>query len=286
MVNPISGHRNKSRFPDQVAAVLGSKDFSYDIVFTEGAGHAAKISTEAVHKYDIVAAVGGDGTINEVARGLLGSQTVLAVIPCGSGNGLARCLNISLQTSKALRLLYQGSIQTIDTGTVNGRPFLSVAGIGLDAQTAYQFATDPHRGFVTYARYALENYFHLEPEEVKITFDGGDTMTCKPMLITIANSNQFGYHAIIAPQASLQDGLLDTCILNHPSLLEAPDTVVKLMLGQMNKSRYHKDFQAAHVLLERPSPGVVNIDGEPVIMPATLDVRVVPASLRVLCPKK
>ncbi|MBO7490849.1 MAG: diacylglycerol kinase family lipid kinase [Bacteroidales bacterium] len=285
IVNPISGNRNKRRFPDIAASVLGD-DMSYEIVFTESVGHATKLATEAVGDYDIVAAVGGDGTLNEVARGLIGTDTPLAIIPSGSGNGLARCLGIPLHVDKALRLLSQGSVKSIDTASVNGKPFLSVAGIGLDAQTAYDFAADPRRGFLTYARYAVRNYLHYKPEEVRITLEDRETVVCSPLLVTFANSNQFGYHAIIAPHASLQDGLLDTCVLYRPSLLKAPAAVIKMMLGRLNKSRLHTDYQAAHIHLERPAPGVVNVDGEPVMMTETLDIRIVPKSLRVVCPDK
>ena len=282
IVNPISGHRDKRRFREHVANVLGFESITYEIVFTERAGHATALAEEAVGVYDIVAAVGGDGTLNEVARGLVGTETALAVIPCGSGNGLARCLHIPLSTDKALHLLTQGHIERIDTGSVNGRLFLSVAGIGLDAQTAQDFAQDPRRGFLTYAHYAVSNYFHPKQETVSITFDEKETLTCSPMLITFANSNQFGYNAVIAPHASLQDGLLDTCILERPPLVTIPDVVTKLMDGRLDKSRYLTERQAAHITVARPAAGVVNIDGEPVMMGAKLDVRIAPQNLRVL----
>ena len=284
IVNPISGHRDKRRFGESVTRVLGGEEFAYEIAFTERAGHATGLAETAAGKYDIVAAVGGDGTLNEVARGLIGTDTALAVIPCGSGNGLARCLHIPLNTDKALRLLTQGRIQRIDTGTVNGQLFLSVAGIGLDAQTAQDFAQDPRRGFITYAHYAVSNYLHPKPETVSITFDGGEPITCSPMLITFANSNQFGYNAVIAPHASLQDGLLDTCILNRPPLPSIPIVVTKLMDGRIDTSRYITEIQAAHITVERPAAGVVNIDGEPVMMDASLDIRVVPLNLKVVAP--
>lgn len=284
IVNPISGHRDKKRFGEIAACELDTTDFAYEIVFTQRAGHAYELSAKAAGVYDIVAAVGGDGTLNETARGLLGSDTALAVIPYGSGNGLARCLHIPLNTNNALRILTTGRIESIDTGTVNGRLFLSVAGIGLDAQTAHDFAQDPRRGFVTYAHYATSNYFHLKPQTVNITFDGREPLTCQPMLITFANSNQFGYNAVIAPHASLQDGLLDTCILNRPPLPAIPAFVGMLMHGLIDRSRYLTEIQSAHITVERPSAGVVNIDGEPVIMDATLDVRSVPKSLNIVVP--
>ena len=284
IVNPISGHRDKRRFGEEAAAVLGGGDIQYEIVFTERAGHATELATAAVGNYDIVVAAGGDGTLNEVARGLLHSDTAMAVIPCGSGNGLARCLHLPLKTSEAIQLLRQGKIERIDTATVNGELFLSVAGIGLDAQTADDFARDPRRGFIPYAHYATNNYFHLKPETVRITFDGSKTLTCSPMLVTFANSNQYGYNAVIAPHASLQDGLLDTCILSRPPLPVIPAFVGMLMHGHLDRSRYLTEIQSAHITVERPSAGVVNIDGEPVMMEAALHVQVLPQSLRVVVP--
>ena len=284
IVNPISGHRDKRRFGESVVQELGHEDFSYEIVFTERAGHATELSSAAVGKYDIVAAVGGDGTLNEVAQGLLHSDTAMAVIPCGSGNGLARCLHLPLKTSEAIRLLRHGKEEHIDTATVNGKLFLSVAGIGLDAQTAYDFAQDSRRGFIPYAHYATSNYFHLKPETVRITFDGHKTLTCSPMLITFANSNQYGYNAVIAPHASLQDGLLDTCILKRPPLPAIPTFVGMLMHGHIDRSRYLTEIQSAHITVERPAAGVVNIDGEPVMMEAVLEVKMLPQSLKVLVP--
>lgn len=284
IVNPISGHRDKRKFGEEAAAVLDDGNITYEIVFTERAGHATQLAAEAAGDYDIVAAVGGDGTLNEVARGLLHSGTAMAVIPCGSGNGLARCLHLPLKTSEAIRLLRDGKVERIDTGTVNGKLFLSVAGIGLDAQTAEDFARDPRRGFIPYAHYATNNYFHLKPETVRITFDGRKTLTCSPMLVTFANSNQYGYNAVIAPHASLQDGLLDTCILSRPPLPLIPAFVGMLMHGHLDRSRYLTEIQSAHITVERPSAGVVNIDGEPVMMEAVLEVKVLPQSLRVVVP--
>ena len=284
IVNPISGNKAKQNFPDRVARCLDSADFDYEIVFTAHAGHATELAEEAVGRYDIVAAVGGDGTINEVARSLIGTETALAVIPYGSGNGLARSLHLPLRTDKAITLLQNSEIQRIDTATINGTPYISVAGIGLDAQTAYDFSRDPRRGFLPYSQYALANYLHFKEERYTLIFDGQTTLECSPLLITFANANQFGYHAIIAPQASLQDGLIDTCILNRPTLLQAPDTALKMMAGRLDHSRYFTEIKAQHTQVKRSQEGVVNIDGEPVMMPATLDIRIVPESLRILIP--
>ena len=165
IVNPIAGHHRKGFFARSVKTFLDAKQYDYTILSTEHAGHGQLLAEQAVREdYDIVAAVGGDGTVNEVARALIGTETALAIIAYGSGNGLARSMHLPLLHINAIKLLNTGSIRTIDTASVNGIPFVSIAGIGLDAQTAYDFSSDPRRGFLPYARYALENYIHFTPQ--------------------------------------------------------------------------------------------------------------------------
>lgn len=246
-----------------------------------------EISQRAVNDgFDAVVAVGGDGTINEVARALVGTDVTMAIVPLGSGNGLARCLHLPLLPSKALEQINSFKTLRIDTARVNDCPFLSIAGIGLDAQTAYDFSQDPDRGFVTYAKYALSNYLHREPVNYKMHFDDQMTIECSPLLITFANSNQFGYNALIAPNSSLTDGLLDACILNRPPIALSLHVANQLMLGQIDRSRYFTETKFQKVVVERPTDDVVNVDGEPIMMPARLEVEVVPQSLTIICGDK
>ena len=149
IVNPIAGHHRKGFFARSVKTFLDTKQYDYTILSTEHAGHGPLLAEQAVREdSDIVAAVGGDGTVNEVARALIGTETALAIIAYGSGNGLARSMHLPLLHINAIKLLNTGSIRTIDTASVNGIPFVSIAGIGLDAQTAYDFSSDPRRGFL------------------------------------------------------------------------------------------------------------------------------------------
>jgi len=284
VVNPISGHRSKSVFPQKVKACLNHAHFSEEVVFTEYAGHATMLAQQAVADgFDLVVAVGGDGTINEVARTLVGTGVTMAIIPFGSGNGLARCLHLPLSQQQSIELINHYNTVCIDTALVNDRPFFSVAGIGLDAQTAYDFSKDPNRGFVTYVKYALTNFLQHDPVRCKMCFDDNMTIECAPLLITFANSNQFGYNAVIAPKSSLNDGLLDACILNKPPVAASLHVANQLMIGKIDHSKYFTETKFQKVVVERQSDGVVNIDGEPVMMSARLEIKVVPQSLKTIC---
>lgn len=287
IVNPISGHHKKSLFPEKVRKTLDRSLYSDEIVFTECAGHAEKLAQQAVNDgFDVVVAVGGDGTINEVSRALIGTDKTMAIVPFGSGNGLARCLHLPLSQSKAIEQINSFRTLRIDTARVNDCPFLSIAGIGLDARTAYDFSQDPKRGFVTYAKYALDNYLHCEPVKYRMCFDDQMTIECAPLLITFANSNQFGYNAVIAPDSSLVDGLLDACILNRPPVAISLHVANQLMLGQIDRSRYFTGTKFQKLVVERPSEDVVNVDGESMMMPARLEIEVVPHSLTMICGDK
>lgn len=266
---------------------MDHSQYSEEIVFTEYAGHAVELSQQAVNDgFDVVVAVGGDGTINEVSRALIGTDVAMAIVPFGSGNGLARCLHLSISKEKAIEQINHFNTLRMDTALVNDCPFLSIAGIGLDAQTAYDFSKDPKRGFITYAKYALSNYLHREPIKYKMCFDDHMTIECSPLLITFANSNQFGYNAVIAPKSSLADGLIDACILNRPPVPISLHVANQLLLGQIDHSRYFTETKFQKVVVERPQEEVVNIDGEPIMFPACLEIKVVPQSLTMVCGHK
>lgn len=283
IVNPISGHHKKENFPTLVRDVIDKSRYECEIVYTERGGHAKELASQAVaDKFDVVAAVGGDGTINEIAQSLIGTEVAMALIPYGSGNGLARCLHLPLRPKNALKVLNDHRVIAMDTAAVNDVPFVSIAGIGLDAQTAFDFSNDPRRGFLSYAKYALENYIHFEPQKYVLTFDDAMTVECSPLLISFANSNQFGYNAVIAPHSDLCDGLLDTCVLNRPPLGIAPLVASQMMLEKLNHSKYFTDFKAEKIVVKRPAEAVVNIDGEPIMFPENLEIKILPHNLNVL----
>lgn len=258
--------------------------FDYEIVFTQYPGHATELAAQAESDgFSIVAAVGGDGTINEVARKLIGTDVSLAIVPFGSGNGLARSLKMPLHPEKIIsEVINKNRFCYIDTARVNGVPFISIAGFGLDAETADDFAKSKRRGFVTYAIYAAHKFFTIHPQSCFVSLDGGEEFEVKPLMVTFANSNQFGYEALIAPHAKLDDGLLDVCFMDKPFLMSVPLMLGVLMSGMIEHSHYVKIRQAKKIFVRRKQNAVVNIDGESLMMDKNLLVELVPRSLKIL----
>ena len=261
---------------------MNHERFEYDIAFSEYAGHAKVLAREAIDQhYDIVAVAGGDGSINEVGTCLIGTDVALAVIPCGSGNGLSRCLHIPLDPTKALELINRGATCTIDTVMVNEVPFISISGTGYDAQIADDYAKDSRRGFNTYFRYIVKNYFQLGEKEYTLVLPDR-TFTTKAFFISFANSNQMGYDIPISPKASLWDGKVDLCIVRKPNPLELPIVGSYFLSKNMDKSPKVDILQVEEATIIRPEPAVVNIDGESVMFEKDLHIKINPLSLKVI----
>ncbi|MBW7848408.1 MAG: diacylglycerol kinase family lipid kinase [Bacteroidales bacterium] len=286
IVNPIAGQHSKESFPKLVENFFDQGNAYYEIHFTHYVGHATELANEAVKEnFDLVVAVGGDGTINEVARCLIHSQTVLGIVPSGSGNGLARHLNIPIDMEKALQVIREGHVVQIDTVKINHEVFISIAGVGFDALVAKHFAQDPNRGFFSYFKIVAAHYQRYKPEEYTLVLDNNKTIRTKALIISFANSNQFGYNTTIAPDASLNDGLLDVCIVKKPPLLEMPIIINLLFLKMIDKSKHVTIHKAHTVKLVRSAADVVNLDGEPVMMDENLLAEVDPLSLNVIIPE-
>lgn len=241
-----------------------------------------KLAQDAVEQhYDIVAVAGGDGSINEVGTQLIGTDIALAIIPCGSGNGLSRCLHIPLDPLKALELINRKAICQIDTVKVNDVPFISISGTGYDAQVADDYAKDQHRGFETYFRYIIKNYFKLGEKDYTIVLPDR-TINTKAFFISFANSNQMGYDVPISPNASLWDGLVDICIVRKPNALELPIVGGYFLSKNMDKAPKVDIIQTPSVDILRPEAAVVNIDGESIMFEKDLHIRINPLSLNVI----
>lgn len=282
IINPISGKSHRNDLPTQIERVLDHARFEYDVKISEYAGHACVLAREAVRNhYDIVVAVGGDGTINEVGVELIGTDIALGVIPCGSGNGLSRCLNIPLDPVKALELINRDAVCLIDTVEVSGVPFISIAGTGYDAQVAEDYAHDTRHGFNTYLHYIVKNYFSLGEKEYTLQL-ADRTFTTKAFFISFANSNQMGYDFPISPKASLWDGLVDICIVRKPNPIELPIVGSFFLSSHMDKSPKVEILQVSEATIVRPEAAVVNIDGESKPMDKELHIKVNPLSLHVI----
>lgn len=260
--------------------------FDYGISISEYAGHSKLLVKEAIDSgCDIVAVAGGDGSINEVATRLIGTDIALAIIPCGSGNGLSRCLDIPLNPIKALELINKGFCRRIDTVDINDRTFISIAGTGYDAKVAEDYSNDKHRGFDTYFKYIVRDFFALKDQEYILELPD-KTVETKAFFISFANSNQMGYDVPISPKASLWDGLVDLCIVEKPNPLELPIMGGFMIDGMMDKAPKVNIIQTPEVNIIRPQADVINLDGESIIMEKDLHLKVNPLSLNIICNEK
>jgi YegS/Rv2252/BmrU family lipid kinase len=286
IVNPASGPRHNSaeEFASLVSEFVDRSILDFQIEITQYARHASELSKKAVeNKVDIVVAVGGDGTLNEVACELINTDTVLGIIPAGSGNGLARHLNIPLVIGQAISIINQGQILNMDTIKVNDIPFLSIAGIGFDAFVAEKFAGNVTRGFRTYFNIVSSEYLYYKPLDYKLMIDG-HSETYKALFISFANSDQFGYNTSIAPGARVDDGLMDICVVQKIPLYSIPFVAPLLFIKQVHRSTFVNIVKAKEVVVKTKKTLIVNIDGEPVSLKGPLHFCINPHSLKVIIP--
>jgi diacylglycerol kinase (ATP) len=283
IINPTSGTGKSKSIPALIHSYFPTTGQTYRIRFTEYAGHAKMIVNEEIaNGARVIVAVGGDGTVNEVASGLLHSQAALGIVPTGSGNGLARHLNIPMNATKALKVIAENNVIAIDSGEVNGKPFFCTAGIGFDATVAERFATIKGRGFINYIKASLNEYKTYKPETV--TDNEGNTY--QGFLLTVCNANQYGNNAFICPAASLNDGKLDLVQVPTIPVYKLFSFLIQLMNQTLdqNKSCTRKSFSS--LTLKRKTAGPVHIDGDPVAHASEFSFRCVPKSLNVLTPVK
>jgi YegS/Rv2252/BmrU family lipid kinase len=280
--NPISGARKFSRFEEIIRQNLDLDKFDFVIRETVRPKDAIRLASSAVKdNFDIVVAAGGDGTINEIVQGLGISPVMLGIIPIGSGNGLARHLEIPLEPEKAIKLLNNLKTRTIDIATINGYPFASIAGLGFDARVANQYSKLKKRGFYGYFRVVIKEFFRYREREYKLTFND-QVITRRALLLSIANSNQFGYNTIIAPQAESDDGLLDVVIMKKFPIGEIPRVIGLLFTGKIDQSPYIESFKTKEIFIVRGRGKRVNIDGEAIRMGNEIFIRIQPASIKVI----
>lgn len=235
-------------------------------------------------------AVGGDGTVSEVAQGLLHSSTAMGIIPMGSGNGFALHLGIPTDPNRAIALLNQCQTVRVDYGLANDQLFISTCGTGFDAEVAERFAGSTRRGMLTYIRTVLHLVFTYRSQTYRLVAENKEgeqqafDISQRAFLITFANANQWGNNAHIAPHASLQDGLMDIMILSRHALLDALPLVLRLFFGTIDRSPLVSTLRAKELTLHRQKASAFHIDGNPVNMPADVTIRIVPHGLNVLTP--
>lgn len=263
-MNPLSGTSDKKDIPYLIEELLDKDQFDYSIRETEYAGHAYEIAKESKEQgIDIVVAVGGDGTVNEVGRALVHSNTALGIIPAGSGNGLARHLLIPMKIKGAIQVLNDCEITDLDYGIINEHPFFCTCGVGFDAFISEKFAEAGKRGPITYLENILKEGLKYEPETYEIEAENG-TIKKKAFLISCANASQYGNNAYIAPQASMSDGMIDVIIMEPFDALEASQISIEMFNKTLDKNNKIKTFRSKEIKIYRKAPGVIHYDGDPV----------------------
>lgn len=289
IINPKSGSffgfYKKKTIQKVISKFLGNKSFDYEIFFTKNANHATALSCEAaLLKYDLVIAVGGDGTINEAAKGLVGSETALGIIPLGSGNGYSRHLKIPQSIDRALLAIFKGEYKLVDTLQINNEFILGVAGMGFDAHIAKKFASSKNRGVLSYIKLIVEEFFKYKAEKYELFVDG-NKMSKVAFLLSFAKSSQYGNNIIIAPNAKLDDGYINLTILKTPPLWAIFDIIYKLRHGLINKSKYYETFLCKEVIIKKKNINV-HLDGEPYLINDLARIKIFPKSLKILMPSK
>jgi diacylglycerol kinase (ATP) len=288
IINPISGAAGRRDTPEirrrTAERVLGGLGVTPDIHVTAHAGHASILARAAIESgAAVVCAWGGDGTLNEVASTLTFGRVPLVLVPAGSGNGLARELGVPRDPERALAVAVHGSDRVLDAGTIDGRFFFNMAGVGFDALIAQRFAVaQGPRGFGPYLAIAARQLWTYHAASYEIEIDGQCTRE-RAMMIVLANSRQYGNGAIIAPGAKPDDGALDLIVVRAQSIVGAMCRVPRLFNGTLDTCRAVSMRRFEALTITGPGPLAYHVDGEPVDGPARLDVRVRPGALQVRC---
>lgn len=284
VINPISGTQSKKKVASSLDEIIDRKRFSWKIAYTEYAGHATIIAADAVKEgVDIVVAVGGDGTVNEIARSLVHTNTALAIIPFGSGNGLARHLEIPMDPRKAVEVINTGVIELVDYGKINGNPFFCTCGVGFDAFVSLKFAEAGKRGMMTYLEKTLQESLKYQPETYELETEDG-TEKHKAFLIACANASQYGNNAYIAPQATMTDGLMDVVILEPFTFLDIASLSFQLFNKTIDQNSRIKSLRCKKLHIRRKNKGVIHCDGDPMMTDEDIYVELIKDGLYLLAP--
>lgn len=285
IINPISGTRSKKGLEELVERTLGSAGMRVHFEYTRGPEDAGRFASQAADAgFFAVITAGGDGTVNEAARALVGGDTALGIIPCGSGNGLARSIGVPSDFPEALRIIAAGNTITADCGAVNGFPFFCTFGVGFDAAVSEKFASMKKRGKVNYIRSALLEFLNYRPQPYSISIDGA-VITEEAFLIAVCNASQYGNNAYIAPKATIDDGLLDVTIIHAGNTLSTALVGFDMLIGNIEKNVLIHTFRTPSIIIERTHDGAAHLDGEPLVLDRRLDISCHHRQLKVFAPE-
>lgn len=285
IINPISGTESKKNIPEEVAAAFDQRKYDLFIRITGYPDHATEIARKAAKKnYKYVLVAGGDGTVNEVAKTLVHTNTTLGIIPTGSGNGLARELGIPMDQEKAIDIIIKAHTRSIDYGVANGHIFFCTCGFGFDALISDKFAESKKRGPLGYVRNILESVVDFRSEEYEITTDE-ETIKERAFILTCANASQYGNDAHIAPGACIDDGMMNVSILKPLNALEIPQTTLQLFTNNIDKNSKMTTLLTHNLFIKRSRAGIMHVDGEPVNTDKEIKVETIHKGLKVLVPQ-
>jgi len=285
IINPISGIGKKNQLPDLIDTYLDHDKYDYEIRLTEYRNHAKKIAKDSTEEgFDIVCAVGGDGSVHEVGTSLIGTKTVMAIIPTGSGNGLARHVQIPLEIIDAIQCINDGYTTKMDTISVNDRPLIGFGGFGFDAFIAKKFDDVSKRGFSTYVKLVLKEFLGYKAPRIELRI-AEKTYHTRAFLCSIANSSEFGNGFCISPNSKIDDGMLEFCLMKRLPILGMPKLILDFFLRKADKNRHISilPFSEATMRINRP---FAHFDGEPMDIPNELKISVNSKSLNILVGKK
>ncbi|MCC8409405.1 diacylglycerol kinase family lipid kinase [Mucilaginibacter sp. UR6-1] len=284
IVNPVSGGKKKDGVPQLIRNYLDTALFDATFSFSEGITHARELAKQAIGQYDVVVAVGGDGTVNEVASAIVNSDTALGIIPFGSGNGLSRFLGIPMDVRGAVETFNKTRVETIDSALFNGQPFFNMAGLGFDAHISNVFAQGKNakkRGFYSYFKSSVQEILNYKSQSYHIAIDGRE-YDREAFMLSFANSSQFGNNAHVSPKASVQDGMLDVCVVKPFPLYKFPEMALRMFNKTADKSPYVEIIRGKRIHVTRTGQGPAHLDGEPQIIGTDAEINIIPRSLNVI----
>jgi len=288
ILNPTAGKKKKtSDLINLTEELKRSSAHSCEFAYTAAAGDATRLAREGDQRgFDIIVAVGGDGTVNEVAAGLIHSRCALGIVPRGSGNGIARSMNIPLSVKQSLLCLFSPAIRCIDVGIAAGKYFVGVAGCGFDAVIGRKFQSFGIRGPLPYFLIGAREFIRYETQRYRVEIDG-EIRDEKVLLMAFANTRQYGNGAVIAPHADPADGLLDFCLIKSLPYWKAPLLVPMIFNGQIDKHPAYVNIKCKSVRV-KTSAAKINFhrDGEPDEEDDSLEISLLPAALRICIPAR
>jgi diacylglycerol kinase (ATP) len=285
IVNPNAGKKISGKLIETIHKEF-PETLLKEIIIWEDRAHFEEITQKLItENYTDAIAVGGDGTVNQVAKSILNTNVALGIVPAGSGNGLARSLGISMKVEEAIKQIAKGKTEWIDSGSVNGIPFFCTSGIGFDAHIGKLFATSEKRGLQSYIKITIRELFAYKEQHYTMKLDGKE-ISKKAFLITVANAGQYGNDFYIAPQAKLNDNLFHVVVLKPFNLFQAAGIVLKIVQGKAHQSKFIETYTGKEIAISRQNSDSIHYDGEPEMQEKELKYTLQHKSLKVIIGSK